>query len=309
MQVKFYTYNVNFSGKSSQLRKNYSKRLDENRLTEVNTANLQGLAERFSQEGLTYQQCLKAAKKHPYLLVQKPETLEFNIRETAKRFNKEGLTTAKYLKSAMSYPVLFSCSPETIEKNIRSAVKLFGSYGITTEEYLHSASYNPTIYITKAETIKKKIYTISKKLNIPTSDILETFLRQPTILSIYEKDFIKKYEILKYIEENKFLDKLAVRPNERDLTLSILRKKMTNSVEYFYTYLLRNKISLGLERGHKIPHEDILQGTLNFIKTNKNKIVKFDILDGKYAKDFIKFVKNLSKSTVGKNIFRINVLH
>ena len=308
MNVNLYTNNITFSGNSSKFRKDYSKRIVEGRLTEVNNANIQGLADRFAAEGLSYDQCLEASKRHPFLLVQKPETMEYNIRETVKKINKEGFTTEKYLKSALSHPTLFSCSPYTIEKNIKSAVKLFENYGLSVEEYLHCALNNPTIFTSNPETIKKKIYTISDKLNIPTSDILSTFLRQPTMFNINEKEFIKKYEILKYIEENKFFDNQAVRPNERELSLSILRKKMTNTKEYFYTYLLRNKISSMLERGHKIPHNDIVTGTINFIKENENKIIKFNILDSKPAKDFIKFTKKLSKAIVGKNIFRINIV-
>ena len=204
MNVNLYTNNITFSGNSSKFRKDYSKRIVEGRLTEVNNANIQGLADRFAAEGLSYDQCLEASKRHPFLLVQKPETMEYNIRETVKKIDKEGFTTEKYLKSALSHPTLFSCSPYTIEKNIKSAVKLFENYGLSVEEYLHCALNNPTIFTSKPETIKKKIYTISDKLNIPTSDILSTFLRQPTMFNINEKEFIKKYEILKYIEENKF---------------------------------------------------------------------------------------------------------
>lgn len=308
MKVNLFTNNITFSGNSTKFRKDYSKRIDEGRLTEVNKANIQGLADRFTAEGITYTQCHKASKQNPFILVQKPETMEYNIRETAKRFKNEGLTTEKYLKTALCYPNLLSCSPDTIEKNIRGTAKLFENYGLTVEKYLHCALNNHATFVTKPETIKKKIYTISDKLNIPTSDILSTFLRQPTMFSTNGKEFIKRYEILKYIEENKFLDNLAPRPNERELSLSILRKRFTNTKEYLYTYLLRNKISSMLEHGHKIPHNDIVSGTINFIKENKNKIIKFNILDGKPAKDFIKFAKNLSKAIVGKNIFRINIV-
>lgn len=308
MKVNLFTNNITFSGNSTKFRKDYSKRIEEGRLTEVNKANIQGLADRFAAEGITYTQCFEAAKRYPFLLVQKPETMEYNIRETVKKINKEGFTTEKYLKSALSCPNLFSSSPYTIEKNIKSTVKLFENYGLSVEEYLHCALNKPSIFTTKPETIKKKIYAISDKLNIRTSDILSTFLRQPTMFSTNGKEFIKRYEILKYIEENKFLDNLAPRPNERELSLSILRKRFTNTKEYLYTYLLRNKISSMLEHGHKIPHNDIVSGTINFIKENKNKIIKFNILDGKPAKDFIKFAKNLSKAIVGKNIFRINIV-
>ena len=309
MQVTFLCTNkITFCGDTARTRKNYSKRINEGNLTEVNEANLQGLANRFSNEGLTYSQCLQASKRYPFLLGHKPETIEYNIRETVKRFKNEGLSTDKYLKTALHFPSLFSSSPDTIEKNIRSTAKLFENYGLTVEKYLHCALDNAYIFTTKPETIKKKIYTISNKLNIPTSDILNAFLKQPTLFSISEKEIIKRYGILKYIEENKFLDNQTVRPNEREFSQLILRKRMTNTKEYFYTYLLRNKISSALERGHKIPHDDIIGGTINFIKENKNKIIRFNILDGKPAKDFIKFAKNLSKATVGKNIFRITVV-
>ena len=308
MQVTLFTNNITFSGNTAKFRKDYSKRIDAGRLTEVNIANIQGLADRFAEEGLDYTKCLELSKQHPFLLVQKPDTMEYNIREAAKRFKKEGLTTEQYLKSALHYPNLFSCSPDTIEKNIRSTVKLFENYGLSAEKYLHCALDNASIFTTKPETIKRKVYTISNKLNISTSDILNAFLKQPTLFGISEKEIIKRYGILKYIEENKFLDKQSVSPSEKELSQSILRKKLTNKKEYLYTYLLRNKISSTLEWGHKIPHDDIIGGTLNFIKENKDKVIRINILDGKYAKDFTKFVKNLSKATVRKNIFRITII-
>lgn len=305
MKINLYTFNPYFCANTMKFRKDYSKRINEGNLTEQNIANLKGLADKFTDQNLTYAQCLQASKRHPYLLVQKPETLEYNIKETVKRFKNEGLTTQKYLRTALYYPNLFSCSPDTIEKNIRTTVKLFENYGLTTEKYLQCAANNATLYVTKPSTIKKKIITIAEKLNIPTSDILDMFMKQPTMLSMNEKELIKKFGLLKYIEENKFLDGIAIRPDKKEFTQSILRKKFTYSKEYFYTYLLRNKISAQLEHGHKLPHIGVIDSVINFIKDNKNNIINLTIPDGQYAKEFKAFVKNLSKQAVEKNIFKV----
>ena len=308
MNINFYTYNPVFTSKSMTMRKEYCQKADTGQLTERNIANIQGLCDRFACEGLTYPQCYNAAKKHPFLFVQKPETLEYNIREVARRFKNEGLTTEKYLKAVLHNPQLFSFSPDTIEKNIHGIVKLFANYGLTTDSYLKCAINNSSLFAIKPETIKKKIFAIAKKLDISTSDLLNMLLKQPTIFNTNEKEFIKKFEILHYIEENKFFDGSAVPPNQQDLTLSILRKKFTNSIESLYALLLRNKISAQLEHGHKLPHTDITASVIKFIKDNKNKIIRFDIPDGKAAKDFIKYAKMLSKSAAGKNIFRITII-
>ena len=297
-----------FCGNSTEFRKKYTQRLENNQLSETNISNLKGLTNAFSQEGLTYQDVLKAAKSNPFILFHKPATMKHNIRETAQRFSKYGLTAEKYLHCALNNPALFSSSRDTVQKNINETVKLFENYGLTTERYLQNAQTSPNLFTSKPQTIKKKIYKIADTLNISTSDILEMFMKQPSQFNCSEKEIIKKYEIFKYIEENKLFDTNQPRPSEREFSLSILRKKFTNSTDTSFMQLLRNKISNRLKKGKKLPHFNLETSLKDYIAENKRSTIEFTITDGKYAKDFIKFVRNFSKASAGKNIFKISII-
>ena len=204
--------------------------------------------------------------------------------------------------------MLFSCSPDNIEKNINGTVKLFESYGLNTEKYINCAIFNPSIFTLKPESLKKKIFKIAESLDIPTADILEMFIKQPIQFSCNEKSIIKKYEIFKYIEENKIFDSNKNIESKQELNKLILRKKFTNSVQNSYMHLLRNKISNNLERGTKIPHFNIERNLRKFILDNKFSNIEFTILKGKYANDFIKFAKQFSKNIAGRNIFKIKII-
>ena len=300
--------NINFCGNSGKFRKEYSQRLQQNELSETSISNLKGLTAKFADEGLTYNEVLKAAKSNPFMLFHRPETMEYNIKEVAKRFKDFGMTTETYLKCGLRKSTLFSVSPDTIEKNINETVNLFKNYGLTTEEFIKCGILTPSIFILKPQSIKNKIFRIAEKLNIPTADILEMFLKQPAQIACSEKAIIKKYEIFKYIEENKYFDLNQPLPRSRELSQSILRKKFTNSVDTCFMQLLRNKISNNLKKGQKLPHFNLENSLINFIKENKKSKIEFTILDGKYARDFIKFASKLSRSVIHKNIFKITTI-
>ena len=300
--------NISFCGKSKEFRAKYHERIANNQLSKTSIANLNGLANAFSNEGLTYNELLKAAKRNPFILFQKPETMEYNIREVAKRFKEYGLTDEKYLHYALKDALLFSYSPDRIQKNINGTVKLFESYGLTTEKYLQNAISQPSLFYYKPQVIKKKIYKIADTLNISTFDILAMMMKQPSLFVCKEKEIIKKYEILKYIEENKFFDANLPIPSERELSLSVLRKKFSSSIENCFLQMLRNKVSNGLNKSKKPSLLALKKSMSDFIIENKTKKIEFKIKDGKYAKDFKRFSSQFSKNLIGKNIFRINIV-
>lgn len=303
-----YQSKINFCGDSQKFRKVYSQRLQQNELSETSISNLKGLASKFTNESLTYEQVLKATKRNTFMLFHKPETMEYNIKEVAKRFKNFGMTTETYLKCGLRQSTLFSISPDTIEKNINGTVNLFKNYGLTTEKFIQCGILTPSIFILKPGSIKNKIFKISEKLNVPTADILEMFLKQPAQIACNEKGIIQKYEIFKYIEENKYFDLKQPLPNSKELSQSILRKKFTNSVDTCFMQLLRNKISNGLKKGQKLPHFNLEKSLNKFIKENQRSKIEFTILDGKYAKDFIKFASKFSRSIIHKNIFKITTI-
>ena len=297
-----------YSGHSKKIRERYRERLKNDQLNEGNIARIKTIANDFSQEGLTFDECLKMARMNVSLLIQRPEQVYHNITETQKKFAEAGLTLKQYIKCVKRNPVLASYSPETIEKNIMGLTKAFANYGLTPEKCIKSALYNPFIFTTKAKTLKNKIYTISNKLNIPTNEVFDLLIKQPNLISISAKTTIKKYELLKYIEENKIIDKKLTRPSEQEFNKLILRKRFTNSKEYLYTLLLRNKISSKLPDGQKLPLTYIVENTIDFIRDNSDNTIEFELLNGKYAKEFIQFSKNLSENIVGKNIFKIKII-
>lgn len=300
--------NITFCSKSQEFRKEYSQKLQKNQLSETNISNLKGLAKLFINEGLSYNETLRAAKKNPFMLFQKPETMEYNIKEVARRFKDFGLTNEKYLECALNQSVLFSISPNTIEKNINETVKIFEKDGLSTEKYLNCAELNPSIFTLKPQTIKNKVFQIAKKLNIPTDEILQLFLKQPYLFACSEKETIKKFEIFKYIEENKYFDQKKSLPDLEEFNKSILRKKYTNSTNTCFMQLLRNKISNNLKKGTKLPHFNLESSLTKFIILNQNNKIEFTILNGKYADDFKKFVSKFSKSIIHKNIFKITTI-
>ena len=299
---------TNFTGKSKKFKQEYTQRIDDGKLTETQLNNLKGLSERFVNEGLTYPKALKAARINPFLLVLKPETMERNIRETVKRFAHHGLTVESYLHSALKQPVLFMLKPQTIEDNIKNLASMFAYDGMSVEDVFRMAESNSNVYVTKAKTLNKKVDVISKGTNAERYEIVGVFKKHPTTISAIPKIFIKKFEFLRYIEQNKFFDAGKVIPPDSELKSTVLRKSFTNSMELNYLILLRNKISSTLPRGSKLPFDYLEKAISDFIQENHKKTIELKLPDSKYVKEFVKFAKNFSKSAIGENIFRFKVV-
>ena len=298
----------NFTGNTRKYRYEYKDRLANNNILPKHINNLQELAKCFEKEGLTYQDCLKACKYNIFLLVQKPSTIEKNIRETVQGLGTYGLTTEKYLHCIKRLPALFSLSPTNIIQNINKSCKIFKTAGLTEEKYVTAGINNPAIFTLKPQVLRKKINKITENINVSKKDIITMFLKQPSLFNCNEKEIIKKYKILKYIEENKFLDKHLPIPDEKTLNPVILRKSFTNSVERNYLILLKNKLVSIAPKENKIPIRKVKDSLILYIEENKKTVQEFNITDGEFAKDFIKFTKNFSKSIIGKNIFKITIV-
>lgn len=311
MKIYFNTLNTttpSFTCNSNKFRKDCSQRIQTNTLTETNIGNLKGLAERFSDEGLTYQQCLKAAKRSPFMLVQKPETLEHNIRETANRFSEFGITAESHLKNALRHPPLFLMSPDTIENNIKKKAELFANDGLAIEDLIKMAKSQPNVYTLNPQSLNKKVNQIAQGIHCTRADVLEIFKAHPTTCSLNPKEIIKKFEFLMYIEQNKFLDAGKKIPTDAELKPIVLRKSLTNSMELNYLILLRNKISAGLPKGSKLPFDHLDEAIQKFIKQNGDEIIELRMPADKLVKQFAKFVENFSISTIGKNIFKFKIV-
>lgn len=309
MKINLITQPVIFTANNStKFRRDYSARLENNTISERNKSNLTNLTERFASEGLTIEKTVKAAKRNPFLLVQKPETMEHNIRGTVKKFARHGLTVESYIESALSRPELFLSKPETIEKNIKDLASTFAYDGLSINDIFKMAESQASVYLLKSKTLCKKFDKITKEINIERFEIIELLKKQSVTITNSANNIIKKYKLLKYIEENKYFDKKLPIPDADILKPVILKKSFTNSIENNYKILLRNKISSGLKTGEKLPNKKITEALIQYITDNKNKIHTFEIPDGEFAKEFTRFVKNFSKSVIGKNIFRIKIV-
>lgn len=303
-------YNVNFggNGNSTKIRNKYKEKLQQNTVSEKNITNIRRLSEYFPETDFKYEDFLKAAKTNPFMLVQNPETMSKHIKECGKRFKEFGIDEAIYLKCALKHPVLFSLSPDTIEKNMRKNAALFAYDGLSAQTLFNAAVSNPKIFIAKPQTINKNVNTISQGLNISRRNILEMMCKQPTTFVSKPKEIIKKFKLLKYIEENKFRDQNLPIPAQEELNNIVLRKRFTSSMEGNLLLLLRNKISNSLPARKKLPYKHIKEALTEYIMNNSKKIHDISITDGEFAKEFIRYSKNFSKSVIGKNIFRMKVV-
>lgn len=310
MKINLISYNtpLYFTSHSGDYRNRYRQQIKKNTISETGQSSLQTLANRFAQEGLTYKKCIAAAKKNPFMIVQKPETMEKNITGAVKRFSTHGITVENYLKSALKNPILFSLSPDTVEKNMKKLSQLLAYDGMSVEDLFKCAQLNPAIYYSKPSTLNKNLDKIANGTNSNRNDIIELIKKQPTIISTSPQQTIKKYKLLKYIEENKYFDADLPIPTDDELKSSVLRKSFTNSIELDYVILLRNKLANGIKTRKKIPFLHIKDNVTEYIKNNSNRTFDFNIPDGEFAKEFTKFVKNFSKSVVSKNIFRIKTV-
>lgn len=298
----------NFTCKSGQFRHECSQRIKNNSFSEANLKNIEGVTGSFFSEGLTVQQYLKAAKRNPFMLVHKPETIEYNIRETANRFREFGVTAESHLKNALRHPPLFSMSPSTIEKNMKTKAKLFTAEGLTLEDLIKMAKSQPNVYTINPESLNKKVDQIAKGIGCQRADVLEIFKAHPTTCSLNPNEIIKKFEFLTFIEKNKLLDGKKTILNDAKLKEIVLRKSLTNSMELNNLILLRNKISAGLPNGQKLPFDHLKDAVSKFICVNEIQTIELRIPQDKLTKDFIKFVENFSKSVVNKNIFKFKIV-
>lgn len=299
-------YNFNFEGNSQKYRKTAKEKLTQNTLTETNLSNLKKLAEGFDNVGFSYEAAKKAAKMNLFMLVQKPETMIKNIKEGAEKFKIHGISEKIYLECALKNPSLFSSSAERIEKNMKKNAALFAYDGLSVKQLFRAAVTNPHIFSLKPENINKSINQINKKLNISRPEIIEMFCKQPFLFNCSSKSIIEKFNFLIYIEKNKFIN--MPMPSIKELNQKVLNKNLTNSMENNSLILLRNLISNNMRHGEKLPHKHIKEVIEEFIKNNSNNTINIQIKDGEYAKIFSKFVKNYSKSIIGKNIFKIKII-
>jgi hypothetical protein len=108
--------------------------------------DVETVAAYFGKCGLTLPDYLKAAVRQPSLFYQSPATVQGNIEQVASHFKKHGLRSAEYLKAAVRQPRLFCQSPATIQGNIEQVVSHFRKHGLTLPAYLRAAVLQPPLF-------------------------------------------------------------------------------------------------------------------------------------------------------------------
>ena len=97
--------------------------------------HVQGMINRFGNEGLTLENYLPACVKQSNLFRYNSETVEKNVRGLVEKFKNEGLDMNTYIQSCIAQPSLFCSKPETIEGNVRNVVKSFSNEGLNARDY------------------------------------------------------------------------------------------------------------------------------------------------------------------------------
>lgn len=112
---------------------------------------------RFAAEGLTFEAYLKAAVRHPRLLLQNPDTVIAHVEAVAARFSPHGLTLAGYLQVALRQPSLLCQSPDTVIANVEGAAGRFARHGLTLGDYLRAAIRQPQLYHQSPATVAANV--------------------------------------------------------------------------------------------------------------------------------------------------------
>jgi hypothetical protein len=87
--------------------------------------NIESVYSHFKDDGLGLRHCLHAAKIHPQLFYQKPETLIANMEGVYNHFKEHGLELKHYLQAAAKLPALFIQKPETLIGHVNRIIAMY----------------------------------------------------------------------------------------------------------------------------------------------------------------------------------------
>lgn len=144
------------------------------------------VVERFSDDGLTTNNYLRAALKHPQILCMSSDKIVGNITGVVEQLADAGLNTRDYLSAAQKNPALFYQKPETIAGNMTGVVAQFATEGLTLRHYLSAALKHPQLFSVPPATVSSNILGVTDHFaadGLPTRDYLRAALKQPQLFS------------------------------------------------------------------------------------------------------------------------------
>jgi len=120
--------------------------------------------DKFKDKGITIDNYIPVCLIHPPLFYQRLETTEKHINDVVDKFKDKGLTLDNYLTICMLYPQLFSMSSDKIENNINSVVDKFKDNGLTEDDYIAACLKFPSLLYRSPETTENNINDVIDKL-------------------------------------------------------------------------------------------------------------------------------------------------
>lgn len=233
--------------------------------------NIKGLAQKFAEYGMTEEKAVKCALKAPRMFFQTPETALTKTKEAARIFKKEGLTKEAYFKAMMKHPALFCLSPERVEGNIKTAAELLKDTGLTLKDFLSIA------------------------------------MKQPTVMTLRPELTSEHIKIVQFIRKDDRVAAGRMPMNTKELVEASSSLPLGYSKENSFLVLLNKKIARCL--GDKCLLNTNLKETLPARISKINiKSFNFDVVEDRYAQEFIDFARDFSQKHFGRNIFKINIV-
>jgi hypothetical protein len=158
------------------------------RLVALHSALSQGCT-----EPLEWFDLLGAARKHPGLFSQSPDTLNGNVTRSAELM---GLAKEEFVAAARKQPQLFCQSPDTLNGNVTRSAALMG---LAKDEFVAAARKQPQLFSQSPDTLNGKLpylKAIAEALGQPltTSQIIAKF---PTALSYAANHLHLRYALAK----------------------------------------------------------------------------------------------------------------
>ncbi len=273
----------------------------------------------------TKEEFIKAGMRDPTILYLKPETLLKHIKESSNSLN---CSVKDFVKVALKQPILFYCNADTLNKNVKKASELLGCsfdqyvqaalkqgtmlyqkpaktksniqrsaefLHISEKEFVSIALKHPPLFVQKPETLKENAEKMAKILNISINDYFKKIKGKPSILSQKPETLESKLKINAYyykIKNEKSLNTIAQDSND----------KLYSKILAYLVQQLKNKEFDSLVKVMKYFNIE------NFLRVASNKNFYFEIPADEVARDFTKYVQEISIKTIGRNIFEFKIL-
>ena len=283
------------------LKKNFSK------LTKTAQQNAIDTAEKFKDEGLTFDDYLIACAKRPQLFYRSPDTIENNVRDLVRRFEDDGLTTKAYLPACVKKPQLFYQSPDTIEKNVRNLVQKFQAEGLTAKAYLPACVKQPQLFTQTHDTIENNVREVVKRFEkdgLTVEAYLPACVKQPPLFALSPDTIAEHINMYKFCNRNQ-----AIPLNTQDLFAAKLNNPMELCLSTSLILIKKLIIPKMFPEGN-IPKElkgNRLREKLNdylIAQNNINPNVQFNLEvkgDEKELRILQETIEKISQDAIGRN--------